>query len=60
MQTLLATYFQVGFLLGSFFDPEDEGTCSSETSVDFQRLHSIIYQKIELFLTTDVRTSTHT
>jgi hypothetical protein len=26
-----------------------KATCSSETSVDFQRLHSVIFQKTELF-----------
>jgi hypothetical protein len=34
-----------------------EQTCSSEMSVDFNRLHSIVSQKIELFITTAVTTS---
>jgi hypothetical protein len=34
-QALLATHFHAGFLLGLFFDLK--GTCSSETSGDFQR-----------------------
>lgn len=34
--TLLAIYFRASFLLGSIFDPEDEATCYTETSADFQ------------------------
>jgi hypothetical protein len=37
-----------------------EATCSSETSVDFQRLLGIISQEIELFITTTVRTTNPT
>jgi hypothetical protein len=33
-----ATYIHAGFLLGLFFDAEDEATCTPETSVDFQRI----------------------
>jgi hypothetical protein len=36
-----------------------EKTCSSETPVDFQ-LHGVIYQKIDLFITTAVITSYRT
>jgi hypothetical protein len=36
------------FLLGLLFNLEV--TCSSETSIDFNRLHGIIYQKTELFI----------
>jgi hypothetical protein len=34
-----------------------KATCSCEKSVDYQRLHDAISQKIELFITTAVRTS---
>jgi hypothetical protein len=33
---VLATSFHVGFLLGSFFDPEGGGDVSSETSIELQ------------------------
>jgi hypothetical protein len=45
---LLATCFHAGFLLGLFFDPEDGG----DTSVDFNELHGVTFQKIVLFETT--------
>jgi hypothetical protein len=32
-------------------------TCSSEMSIDFQGLHGVIFQMIETFITTAVRTS---
>jgi hypothetical protein len=35
-----ATCFPVGFLVSSFFSPEDGSICSSEMSVDFQRTGS--------------------
>jgi hypothetical protein len=34
---LLATCFHAGFLLGWFFDPEDEGLYSSKMSVGFHQ-----------------------
>lgn len=36
---------------------ETEATCSPETPIDFEVLHSVIYQMIELFIPTAVRTS---
>jgi hypothetical protein len=45
------------YLLGLFLDPEDGVTCSPEISVDFQRTIRCHMQKIELFITTVVRTS---
>jgi hypothetical protein len=46
------------FLLASFISTlKIEATCSSETSVTFNELHSVISQKMELFITTAVRTS---
>jgi hypothetical protein len=37
--------------------PEDGGVIFLQTVVDFQLLHGVISQKIELFITTAVRTS---
>jgi hypothetical protein len=37
-----------------------EAICSSETSVDFNGLHGVISQKIELLITTALRTSNPT
>jgi hypothetical protein len=37
-----------------------EPICSSETSVDTQRTHGVIFQKIVLFINTAVRTSNPT
>jgi hypothetical protein len=45
-------------LLATCFETEYGGDMSSETSVDFQ--HDVISQKIDLFITTDVRTSNPT
>jgi hypothetical protein len=36
-QALLATFLHIGFLLSSFFDPEDVDDMFPETSVDFRR-----------------------
>jgi hypothetical protein len=36
---------------------ESQPTCSTKTLVTFNGLHSIMSQKIELFITTAVRTS---
>jgi hypothetical protein len=46
---LPATYLHAGFLLGSFFHPEDEGDMFLR-NVTFNGLHSVTSQKIELFL----------
>jgi hypothetical protein len=42
-----------------FFMPV-QAVCSSETSVDFNGLHGVISQKLELFITAAVRTSNPT
>jgi hypothetical protein len=34
-------------MLGVFFTLKMEATCSFETSVDFQRIHGVMFQKIE-------------
>jgi hypothetical protein len=46
-----------GFLLVSFFNPKDEAKISSEMSMIFNGLQDVITQKIELFISTGVRTS---
>jgi hypothetical protein len=56
---LLATCFTTVCLAYSS-TLKTEATCSSETSVDFQRTTRVISQKIELFITTAVRTSNPT
>jgi hypothetical protein len=48
-----------GFLLGLFFDPEDDGD-PPKCWLTFNRLHSVISQKTELFITTAVGTSNPT
>jgi hypothetical protein len=58
---LPATCFQAGFFLSLFFDPEDGGDMFlQKVALAFNRLHGLIYQKIELFITTAVRTSNPT
>jgi hypothetical protein len=42
---------QAGFLLGLFFDPEDGGDVPKKRRLTFNGLHSVIAQKIELFIT---------
>jgi hypothetical protein len=51
LQRLLATCFTLASCLTYFSTLKMEATCSSETSVDFQDVHGVISQKIELFLT---------
>jgi hypothetical protein len=47
---VLATYFHAGFLLGLFIDPEDRGNMFCQCQFTFSRLHSVIPQKVELFI----------
>jgi hypothetical protein len=56
-RALLATCFHAGFLLGLFFDPEDGGDMFLQNVLTFNGLHGVIFQKIELFINTAVRTS---
>jgi hypothetical protein len=50
--------FHAGFLLVLLFGPEDEATCYSETSDDFQRSRRYdIPEDKKLVITTAVRTS---
>jgi hypothetical protein len=51
---------RAGFLLGLFFDPEDRGDVPPKRLLTFKGLHSVISQKIELFITTAVGTSNPT
>jgi hypothetical protein len=48
---------RAGFFLGLFFDPEDGGDVPPKRRFTFNRLHNVVSQKIELFITTAVRTS---
>jgi hypothetical protein len=49
-----------GFVLGLFFNPEAGGDMFLWNWLTFNRLHGVISQKIELFITTSVRTSNPT
>jgi hypothetical protein len=50
-----------GFLLGLYFDPEDEGDMfPAKCLLTFNGLHGVISQKIELFITTAVGPSNPT
>jgi hypothetical protein len=49
---------RAGFLLDLFFGPE--ATCSPKRSMMFGRLHGVISQETELFITTAVRVSNPT
>jgi hypothetical protein len=53
----LKSYTSVFHMKLSLFRPEDGGDTSSEMSPTFSALHGVISQKIELFITTVVRTS---
>jgi hypothetical protein len=48
-QAKLAACFHSDFLLGLFFDPEDEGMFLRNVGLIFNGLHGIISQKIEFF-----------
>jgi hypothetical protein len=48
---------RTGFFIGVFFDPEDGGNVFFEKWLTYSGLHGIISQKVELFITTGVRTS---
>jgi hypothetical protein len=45
--------WQVQLLIGLLFDPEDGGDISPLT---FSRIHGVLLQKIDLFVTTVLRT----
>jgi hypothetical protein len=52
----MASRAHAGFFLAYSSILKMEAKCPSETSVDFfNRLHGVISQKIELFITTSVR-----
>jgi hypothetical protein len=55
--SLLATCFTLVSCLDYSATLNMEATCSSETSVDFHGLHGVISQKMELFITTAMKTS---
>jgi hypothetical protein len=57
---LLATCFHADLLLDLFLTLMMEGACSSETSDDFNGLHGVTCQQLELFITTSVRISSPT
>jgi hypothetical protein len=48
---------QAGFLLGLLLDPEDGEDILPKYLVTFTELHAVIFQKIERFVATALRTS---
>jgi hypothetical protein len=52
---LLAGLIHACFLLGLLFSREDGGEISPKCRLTFSGLQSIVYQKIELLITTTVR-----
>jgi hypothetical protein len=57
-RALLSTSFHVGFFLDLFFDPEYGGDkFFPKRQLNFSGLYAIMFQKIELFITTAVRIS---
>jgi hypothetical protein len=57
----IATSFDAGFMLGLFFNPEDGGDIfHPKCRLAFNGLQGIASQKIELSITTAVRTSNPT
>jgi hypothetical protein len=50
LQVEIATCFQAGFLLSLFFDPEDGGNVPLKRQLTFNGLHSVISQKIAVFV----------
>jgi hypothetical protein len=57
---LPATFFMLVSCLAYYSTLKIEATCSFEKSVAFNELCGVISQKIELFITTAVRTSNPT
>jgi hypothetical protein len=50
-----------GFLLGLFFEPEeDRDVFLKDVRYNFNRLHGVISQKVQLFITTAVRNTNPT
>jgi hypothetical protein len=48
---------RISFLLGLFFDAEERGDVPPKRRLTFNRIQVVIPKKIELFITTTVRTS---
>jgi hypothetical protein len=48
-ESLLATCFHAGFLLGLFFEPENGGDIPPKHRLPFNGIHGVISQKIMLF-----------